>query len=53
MTVVSFRDHHLQYALTWFGLALLTLFAAWTLVSAEPRLRHHARDADHDQPTGA
>ena len=53
MTVVSFRDHHLQYALTWFGLALLTLFAAWTLVSAERRLRHHARDADHDPSADA
>ena len=53
MTVVAFRDHHLQYALTWFGLALLTAFAAWTLVSGERRLRHHARDADPDQPTGA
>ncbi len=29
MTVVSFRNHHLQYALTWFGLALLTAYAIW------------------------
>ncbi|TDK26244.1 SURF1 family protein [Luteimonas aestuarii] len=43
MTVVSFRDHHLQYALTWFALALLTLVAgAWLFVS-ERRLRHHRR----------
>jgi len=41
MTVVSFRDHHLQYALTWFALAALCLFAGW-------RLRHHGRDADPD-----
>lgn len=41
MTVVKFRDHHLQYALTWFALAALCLFAGW-------RLRHHGRDADPD-----
>ncbi|PNS07803.1 SURF1 family protein [Solilutibacter silvestris] len=29
MTVVSFRDQHLQYALTWFALAVLTLYAGW------------------------
>ena len=28
MTVVRFRDHHLQYALTWFALALMVAFAA-------------------------
>jgi surfeit locus 1 family protein len=46
MTVVKFRDQHLQYALTWFGLALLTAFAAWRLLTQERRLRHHAGDAD-------
>ena len=47
MTVVSFRDHHLQYALTWFGLALLTAFAAWRLLAGDARLlRHNRRDAD-------
>ncbi|RST32238.1 SURF1 family protein [Sphingomonas ginkgonis] len=29
LTVVSFRNAHLQYALTWFGLALLSLAGAW------------------------
>lgn len=29
MTVVSFRNNHLQYALTWFALALLTAYAIW------------------------
>lgn len=29
MTVVSFRNNHLQYALTWFALALLAAYAAW------------------------
>jgi surfeit locus 1 family protein len=41
MTVVRFRDHHLQYALTWFAMALLSAAAgAWLFVS-ERRLRHH------------
>ena len=29
MTVVSFRNNHLQYALTWFALALLSAYAIW------------------------
>lgn len=29
LTVVSFRNHHLQYALTWFAMALLLAGAAW------------------------
>ena len=56
MTVVQFRDAHLQYALTWFALALLCLFAGWRVLTEPRRLRHHARDADPDpdpdQPTG-
>lgn len=50
MTVVRFRDHHLQYALTWFGLALLCALAfAWLFVS-ERLLRHHRQSTpqDHD-----
>lgn len=29
MTVVTFRNNHLQYALTWFALALLSAYAIW------------------------
>ncbi|WP_342316811.1 SURF1 family protein [Lysobacter sp. FW306-1B-D06B] len=48
MTVVKFRDSHLSYALTWFGMALLALVAGAYLVASERRLRHdrhrhHAR----------
>lgn len=43
MTVVKFRDSHLSYALTWFGLALLTLLAGGYLVASERRLRHDRR----------
>jgi surfeit locus 1 family protein len=50
MTVVHFRDQHLQYALTWFVLAGMTLFAAWTLMSGQRRLRHHGRNAQADAP---
>lgn len=41
LTVVQFRDHHLSYALTWFGMALLTAFAGWRLFMLE---RHRRRD---------
>jgi len=43
LTVVKFRDSHLSYALTWFGMALLTLVGAWFLFASERRLRHHRR----------
>lgn len=41
LTVVRFRDHHLQYALTWFAMALLTLVAGACLFVIERRFRHH------------
>lgn len=56
MTVVKFRDPHLSYALTWFGMALLTAFAASRLVVSGRRLRqdrgqrgdfHHAGAIPH------
>ncbi|MBS0216407.1 MAG: SURF1 family protein [Proteobacteria bacterium] len=44
MTVVRFRDQHLQYALTWFALAALTLFAVWRVYTStnvgRPRHQH-------------
>ena len=36
LTVVRFSNHHLIYALTWFGLAAMALFAAWRVLR-EPR----------------
>ncbi|TKS54491.1 SURF1 family protein [Luteimonas yindakuii] len=54
LTVVKFRDHHLQYALTWFGMALLTLVAGACLFVLERRFRHHrglsSEEASNDQP---
>lgn len=32
LTVVSFRNHHMQYALTWFAMALMVVGAAWLVV---------------------
>jgi surfeit locus 1 family protein len=46
LTVVRFRNQHLQYALTWFGLAVLTLWASWRLLTEERRMRHHDADAE-------
>lgn len=37
LTVVHFRNAHLQYALTWFGLALLTLAGAAILIRDRTR----------------
>lgn len=55
LTVVRFHNNHLVYALTWFGLALMTAAAAWR-VTLEQRRRDrlqephaHAPDSD-DRP---
>ena len=32
LTVVHFNDHHLIYAITWFGLAGMSLWGAWQLL---------------------
>lgn len=39
LTVVQFRDHHLSYAMTWFGLALLTAVAGLRLFVSARGLR--------------
>ena len=39
LTVIRFNNTHLVYALTWFGLALMTLVAAFYLVRDEHRAR--------------
>ncbi|MGN6151858.1 MAG: SURF1 family cytochrome oxidase biogenesis protein, partial [Lysobacteraceae bacterium] len=38
LTVVTFRDAHLGYALTWFGLALLTALAGARLLVSRRRM---------------
>lgn len=37
LTVVSFRNSHLSYALTWFGLAIGLAFAAAVALRHRPR----------------
>ena len=39
LTVIAFPDNHLGYALTWYGLALLTLLGAWVVWRDERRKR--------------
>lgn len=39
LTVISFPDNHLVYALTWYGLALMVAAAAWYVGREEYRLR--------------
>lgn len=39
LTVISFHNNHIVYALTWFGLALLVAGAAWRVWLEEKRLR--------------
>ena len=47
LTVIAFPNSHLVYALTWFGLALGVLLAAW-LVARADRAARKARDAAAD-----
>jgi surfeit locus 1 family protein len=41
LTVIAFPDNHLSYALTWYGLALMTLLGAW-VVWTDQRKRRRA-----------
>jgi surfeit locus 1 family protein len=43
LTVVTFSDNHLVYALTWFGLAALLLVGVGVVVREERRVRRAAR----------
>jgi surfeit locus 1 family protein len=37
LTVIAFRNTHLSYAITWYGLALLVVIAAWIVIREEGR----------------
>jgi surfeit locus 1 family protein len=37
LTVIAFRNTHLTYAITWFGLALMVLVGAWIFIREERR----------------
>ncbi|MGO4259030.1 SURF1 family protein [Lysobacter sp. TAB13] len=46
LTVIKFPNNHLQYALTWFALALMVVAAAARVALEERRLRRAARSPD-------
>lgn len=48
LTVIAFHNNHLVYALTWFGLALGVVLAAWLVARGERRLRR-AREPGADR----
>lgn len=50
LTVVSFRNNHLGYALTWFALALLVLGGGWRFAVEERRIRRRWKDAHSGEP---
>jgi surfeit locus 1 family protein len=37
LTVIAFRNTHLSYAITWYGLALLVVIGAWIVIREERR----------------
>jgi surfeit locus 1 family protein len=37
LTVIAFRNTHLTYAITWYGLALMVLVGAWVVIREERR----------------
>lgn len=43
LTVISFYNHHLLYAVTWYGLALMVAAAAWRVAREERMLSRRAR----------
>lgn len=43
LTVVAFRNNHLMYAITWFGLAALSLFGAVKVIRSRARPSQNAR----------
>lgn len=54
LTVVHFANNHLVYALTWFGLALMVIWAVRVVARYEGRLRktrpHESRPSDSHAP---
>lgn len=45
LTVISFQNSHLVYALTWYALALMVAWAAWWVARGERRLLQKRQDA--------
>lgn len=49
LTVINFRDNHLTYALTWFGLAILNMLALIFFVRTELRGGNRSRATEDDE----
>lgn len=49
LTVVSFHNNHLVYALTWFALALMVAGITWWIVREDKRRRARGKNLDHSQ----
>lgn len=45
LTVISFPNSHLVYAITWYGLALMVALAAWYVARTERRLRRRRAES--------
>jgi surfeit locus 1 family protein len=46
LTVIAFPNSHLVYALTWYGLALMVLVAAWFVRRGENAAHADARPTE-------
>lgn len=53
LTVVSFHNNHLAYALTWYALALMVAGAIFWVVREEKRMRGHAAAGPADSDRGS
>lgn len=53
LTVTSFRNSHMSYLLTWYGLALLVAYAAWWVVVDERRVRRQWQQRTGGPQAGA
>jgi surfeit locus 1 family protein len=51
LTVISFPNNHLVYAITWYLLALMAAFAAWRVVREPPILREDEMSAKASEKT--
>ncbi|MEG2962914.1 MAG: SURF1 family cytochrome oxidase biogenesis protein, partial [Janthinobacterium sp.] len=49
LTVISFHNNHLVYALTWFALALMVAGMTWWIVREDKRRRARGKKLDPSQ----
>jgi surfeit locus 1 family protein len=46
LTVITFRNSHLAYSITWYTLALMVVGGMWIVIREERRVRWNARAAE-------